>query len=241
MDDKIQGIVLQSLRYGDSSLIVKVFTRNHGPKSYMVKGAFNRNAKNRVALFQNLNMIQYVEVGNPKSASLGYLKDVQLSLVYQSLPLEMNKSAILMYVSELLSKTLTEQECNEALYDFIARSLQWLDLVEHNYANFPLFFTLELTRHLGFYPKSNYTEGFCFDMMEGQFAHDYPVHPYYFDAANALILSQLLDKSIDEICHLPLNVGQRREMLDGFITFMRLHAPVMKGFHSHEVLKSVLE
>ena len=241
MDDKIQGIVLQSLRYGDSSLIVKVFTRNHGLKSYMVKGAFNRNAKNRVALFQNLNIIQYVEVGNPKSASLGYLKDVQLSLVYQCLPLEMNKSAILMYVSELLSKTLTEQERNEALYNFIARSLQWLDLVERNYANFPLFFTLELTRHLGFYPKTNFTEGFCFDMMEGHFVHDYPVHPYYFDAPNAFLLSQLLDKSIDEACHLPLNIGQKRELLDGLITFMRLHVPVMKGFHSHEVLKSVLE
>ena len=241
MDDKIQGIVLQSLRYGDSSLIVKVFARNHGLKSYMVKGAFNRNAKNRVALFQNLNMIQYVDVGNPKSATLGYLKDVQLSMVYQSLPLEMNKRAILMYVSELLSKTLTEQERNEALYDFIARSLQWLDLVEQDYANFPLFFTLELTRHLGFYPQANYTEGFCFDMMEGLFVHDYPVHPYYFDVADALILSQMLDKSIDEACRLPFNVVQRRELLDGLITFMRLHAPVMKGFHSHEVLKSVLE
>lgn len=241
MDDKIQGIVLQSLRYGDSSLIVKIFTRNHGLKSYMVKGAFNHNAKNRVALFQNLNMIQYVEVGNSKSASLGYLKDVQLSLTYQSLPFEMNKSAILMYVSELLSKTLTEQECNEALYDFIARSLQWLDLVDRDYANFPLFFTLELTRYLGFYPKANHTEGFCFDMMEGQFAHDYPVHPYYFDVNNATTLSRMLDKSIDETCHLLLNVAQRRELLDGFIIFMRLHAPVMKGFHSHEVLKSVLE
>jgi len=104
-----------------------------------------------------------------------------------------------------------------------------------------LFFTLELTRHLGFYPKANHTEGFCFDMMEGQFVHDYPVHPYYFDADNAAILSRMLDKSIDETCHLPLNVAQRRELLDGFITYMRLHAPVIKGFHSHEVLKSVLE
>ena len=241
MDDKIQGIVLQSLRYGDSSLIVKVFTRNFGLRSYMVKGAFNRNAKSRVALFQNMNIINYVEAGRPKTTSLGYLKDVQLGFIYQSLPYVMNKSAILMYVSELLSKTLTEQEHNEALYDFISRSMQWLDLVDHDYASFPLFFTLELTRYLGFYPKTNAQAGYCFDMMEGQFAHDYPVHPYYFDTASANLLAQMLDASIDEACHLPLNVSQRREMLDGLITFMRLHAPVMNGFHSHEVLKSVLE
>jgi len=241
MDDTIQGIVLQSIRYGDTSLIVKVFTRSLGLRSYMVKGAFNRNSKSRAALFQNLHLINYVEAGKPNKSSLGYMKDVQLATVYQSIPFVMNKSAILMYISELLSKTLTEQERNEPLFDFIERSLLWLDLVHQAYANFPLFFTLELTRHLGFYPKTNHETGFCFDMMEGSFAHDLPLHPYYFDTDNADLLSKLLDVGIDEACHIPLNVGQRRALLDDLIIFMRLHAPVMNDFHSHEVLKSVLE
>lgn len=241
MDDKTEGIILQSVRYGDTSLIVKVFTRTQGLKSYMLKGAFNRGAKNRAALFQNLNVIQYVEVGNPKSHTLGYLKDAQLAMVYHSLPMVMNKSAIMMYVSELLSKTITEQEQNEALYDFIVSSLQWLDLVEQDYAIFPLFFTLELTRHLGFYPKANHQPGWCFDMMEGAFAHDYPLHPYYFDAETATALSDLLNVGIDEASRRPLRLSQRRELLDGLMVFMRLHAPVMKDFHSHEVLKAVLE
>ena len=241
MDDKTDGIVLQSVRYGDTSLIVKVFTRKQGLKSYMLKGAFNHNSKNRAALFQNLNIISYVEVGKPKSGALNYLKDAQLSLVYHSLPMVMNKSAIMMYVSELLSKTITEQEQNEALYDFIVSSLQWLDLVEQDYASFPLFFTLELTRHLGFYPKANHQAGFCFDMMEGAFAHDYPLHPYYLDAETAALLAGLLNVGIDEASRRPLRLSQRRELLDGLIVFMRLHAPVMKDFHSHEVLKTVLE
>lgn len=241
MDDTIQGIVLQSIRYGDTSLIVKVFTRNLGLRSYMVKGAFNRNSKSRAALFQNLHLINYVEASRPNKGSLGYLKDVQLSTVYQSIPFVMNKSAILMYVSELLSKTIIEQEQNEVMFDFIVRSLLWLDLVEQNYANFPLFFTLELTRHLGFYPKANHETGYCFDMMEGSFAHDLPVHPYYFDNENAQLLAQMLNVSIDEACRMPLRVSQRRDLLDGLIMFMRLHAPVMNDFHSHEVLKTVLE
>jgi len=241
MDDTIQGIVLQSIRYGDTSLIVKVFTRSFGLRSYMVKGAFNHNSKSRAALFQNLHLINYVEAGKPNKSSLGYMKDVQLATVYQSIPFVMNKSAILMYVSELLSKTITEQEQNEPLYDFISQSLLWLDLVHQDYANFPLFFTLELTRHLGFYPKTNHESGYCFDMMEGSFSHDYPLHPYYFDAEDAQLLSQLLNAGIDETCRIPLHVNQRRSLLDGLIVFMRLHAPVMNDFHSHEVLKTVLE
>ena len=241
MDNTIQGIVLQSIRYGDTSLIVKVFTRSLGLRSYMVKGAFNRNSKSRAALFQNLHLINYVEAGKPNKGSLGYLKDVQLTTVYQSIPFVMNKSAILMYISELLSKTIIEQEQNEVMFDFIVRSLLWLDLVEQDYANFPLFFTLELTRYLGFYPKANHETGYCFDMMEGSFAHDLPVHPYYFDNENAQLLAQMLNVSIDEACRMPLRVSQRRELLDGLIVFMRLHAPVMNDFHSHEVLKTVLE
>ena len=241
MDDTIQGIVLQSIRYGDTSLIVKVFTRSLGLRSYMVKGTFNRNSKSRAALFQNLHLINYVEAGKPNKSSLGYMKDVQLATVYQSIPFVMNKSAILMYISELLSKTITEQEQNEPLYDFIERSMLWLDLVHQDYANFPLFFTLELTRHLGFYPKANHESGYCFDMMEGSFSHDYPLHPYYFDAEDARLLSQLLNAGIDETCRIPLHVSQRRSLLDGLIVFMRLHAPVMNDFHSHEVLKTVLE
>lgn len=241
MDDKIQGIVLQSLRYGDSSLIVKVFTRNFGLRSYMVKGAYNRNAKNKVALFQNLNMISYVETGKPSGASLGYMKDVQLSEVYQSIPFDMKKSAILLYVSELLSKTLTGQEQNETLYGFIVQSLQWLDLVEGRYANFPLHFTLELTRHLGFYPTPNYQPHHCFDMMEGQFVGEAPIHPYYLDAETSALLHDLLGLGIDEACRLPMDLQQRRTLLDGLIVFMRLHTPVMKEFRSHDVLKAVLQ
>ena len=241
MDDKIQGIVLQSIRYGDTSLIVKILTRNFGLQSYMVKGAFNRSSKNRVALFQNLNILQFIESGRPNKSTLRYLKDVQIAHVYQSIPFVMNKSAILMYVSELLTKTITEQEQNEAMYDFIVRSMLWLDLVEQHYANFPLFFTLELTRHLGFYHKTNQQEGWCFDMMEGSFAHDLPLHPYYFDPDVAAQLSSMLNLGIDETCSLPMCASQRRDMLDKLIIFMRLHAPVMNDFHSHEILKEVLE
>lgn len=241
MDDKVQGIVIQTVRYGDTSLVVKVLTRNFGMKSYMVKGALSHVSKNRAALFQQLNIISYVESGKPNGNALGYLKDVQLDYAYQTLPFEMNKSAIMMYVSELLGKTLVGQERNDDLYLFVMRSLQWLDLIERGFANFPLFFTLELTRFLGFYPKTDYAEGYCFDMMEGLFAPDYPMHPYYLGTSSSALLFRVLGLGIDEACQLPLNANQRRELMDGLMVFMRIHAPVMKTFQSHEVLKAVLQ
>lgn len=240
MLDKTRGFVLQSIRYGDSSLIVKVYTLNEGLQTYMVKGVTGKASQNRIAFFQPLTFLSFVQTGKNRQGSMAYMKDLELDYVYQSVPTNMNKSAILMYLSELLAHTLTQQERNERLYQFVHQSMVWLDLVDSGYANFPLYFTLELSRFLGFYPQANYQQGLVFDMMEGQFVSSVPLHPYYLDERQSFMLSQLLNRGVDDLHLVAMSGLERNALLDGVITFMRLHAPVLKGLQSHEVLKTVL-
>lgn len=240
MEEKIQGFVLQSIRYGETSLVVKIYTLNNGLQSYMVKGVRGKASHHRAALFQPMTFLRFVQFGKPHPGGLAFLKDVELDYVYQSIPFVMNKSAILIYLSELLSRTLTQQERNDELYGFVSQSVRWLDLVDSGYANFPLYFTLELSRFLGFYPQTNYQPQACFDMMEGLFVKDLPPHPYCFGPVESAALSQLLNVGIDHIQSVVLTGNQRNVLLDGILTFMRLHAPVLKGLQSHEVLKEVL-
>lgn len=240
MDEKIQGFVLQSLRYGDSSLIVKIYTLNSGLQTYMVRGVNGKASRNRVAFFQPMTFLRFLQSGKPRQGGMVYLKEPESAYTFQTIPSVMNKSAILMYLSELLSHTLTQQERNEELYQFVYQSIVWLDLVESGYANFPLFFTLELSRFLGFYPRANYRSNAYFDMMEGQFVDKLPVHPYYLEKEQSAVLAQLLNRGVDDMAELTLTGLQRNEILDRLITFMRLHAPVLKGLQSHEILKSVL-
>ena len=240
MDDKIRGFVLQNIRYGETSLVVRMYTLNNGLQSYMVKGVRGKASSNRAALFQPMTFLSFVQYGKPSANGLLFLKDVELDYVYQSIPFVMNKSAILIYLSELLSRTLTQQERNDGLYGFVSQSVHWLDLVESGYANFPLFFTLELSRFLGFYPQANYHTRAYFDMMEGCFVGSKPVHPYCFEQAESAVLSRLLNCGIDSLPSMVMTGVQRNVLLDGVLTFMRLHAPVLKGLQSHEVLKEVL-
>lgn len=240
MDDKIQGFVLQAIRYGDTSLIVRFYTLNHGLQSYMVKGVRGKHSKNRMAFFQPMTFLRFVQCGKPKSNAMAYLKEPEVEYAYQSIPFVMSKSAVLMYLSELLSQTLTQQERNEELYRFIHQSVVWLDLVDSGYANFPLFFTLELSRFLGFYPQSNDQGNAYFDMMEGQFVATQPIHPYYLEREDSMRLSRLLNCGINDLSSIVMTGAQRNALLDGILTFMRLHAPVLKGLQSHEILKDVL-
>lgn len=240
MNEKTQGFVLQSIRYGDTSLIVKIFTLERGLQSFMVKGAMGKSSHHRAAFFQPMTFLRFVEKNKPHSNGLAYMSDVEVAFAYQSIPNVMNKSAILMYVAELLSHALTQQERNEPLYSFVHQSLLWLDLVEEGYANFPLFFTLEISRFLGFYPHDNYREHWVFDMMEGQFVNTTPLHPYYFDEVYSALFSRLLNLGLNEVDKVAMTGLQRNAMIDGIITFMRLHTPILKGLQSHEVLKVVL-
>lgn len=241
MENMTQGFVLQAIPYGDSSLVVKMFTRQLGLQTYMVKGARNRSSRNRVAFFQPMTFLRFVQSSRPqKTGSMSHLKDVELDYTYQSIPHEMKKSAILIYVAELLSHTLTQQEQNEELYQFVHQSVSWLDLVESDFANFPLFFTLELTRFLGFYPHPDTVGAGLFDMMEGCFVRSEPPHPYYLDREKSAVVAWFIHRPIDELASIKLTGDQRSELLEGMITFVRLHAPLVKGLQSHEILKEVL-
>lgn len=240
MDDKIQGFVLQTIRYGDTDLVVKMYTLNNGLQSFMAKGVRGKTSRNKAAFFQPMTFLRFVQSGKPRPNGLPFMRDVEVDYAYQSIPNVMHKSAILMYVAELLSHTLTQQEPNEPLYRFVSQSMTWLDLVGEDYANFPLHFTLELSRFLGFYPQANYGDQALFDMMEGQFVPSPPPHPYYLDEANSRTLSRLLNLNINALGTVRLTGLQRNELIDGILTFMRLHAPVLRELQSHEVLKEVL-
>ena len=78
--DKTRAIVLKAIRYGDNSLIVKLLTEESGLQSFMVKGAYNKNAKIRAALFQPLTLLEIVAAKS--RGELGYLREASIEYAY---------------------------------------------------------------------------------------------------------------------------------------------------------------
>lgn len=241
MNDKSRGIVLQSIKYNDTSLIAKIFTEEYGLQSYFIKGSYNKKSKFRPAFFQPMSIIDFVVAKN-NTKKLNYILEIGVGYVYQNIPVNIRKSTIVMYMSELLSKTLAEHDKNIELFLFLHKSLLWLDLSSEKFADFPLYFTIELTRFLGFYPKSN-TMGnpFHFDLMEGVYRNDIPNHPYYLTKESSKMLDDFCKFKLEELSTLKYANRQRRILLDELITYYKLHVPGFKGIQSHEVLRDVLE
>ena len=165
---KTRAIVLQSIKYGDSSLVVKMLTEEMGVQSFMVKGVFGKKSKMKAALFQNMTLLEIVaEIGG---SSLGFIKEISLAHYYKNNTVDFKKTTILIFISELLSKSIAESEPDTTLFNYVYESMLWLDEVESSYADFPIIFAMRLSFYLGFFPNiDTYTEGSCFDLLDGNF------------------------------------------------------------------------
>ncbi|MBR5782165.1 MAG: DNA repair protein RecO [Bacteroidales bacterium] len=239
---KTRAIVLHSIKYGDSSLVVKMLTEEEGIQSFMVKGVFGKKSKMKAAMFQNMTLLDIVaEIGN---SSLGFIKEVTLSHYYKSISMDIRKTTIIMFISELLSKSISESESDTALFDFVYNAMVWLDDSISDYANFPIEFSLGLSRYLGFYPNfDTYTEGSSFDLLDGNFKKTqndiYQIEPELSSKFHHIGNSQQTNRPINSLTYRLTN-SDRRQLLDAIVTYFKLHTENIKDIKSYEVLKSIL-
>lgn len=238
--DKTRAIVIKAIRYGDNSLIVKLLTEQNGLQSFMIKGAFNKTAKIRAALFQPLTLLDIVS-GN-SHGELGYLKEANIEYAYKSIPFEINKNAIVLFTCELLSKSIQDSETDLELFGFIHNALTHLDAADSNYADFPLKFALELSRYLGFSPNtSGYKEGYIFDLEDGCFRHDGGNSVYVIDNKTSELFYRLCCADIFDDTALNLRNPERRQLLDNVISYYKLHVSGFNEINSTDILKTVLQ
>lgn len=238
--DKTRAIVLKAIKYGDNSLIVKLLTEQNGLRSFMIKGAYNKTAKIRAALFQPLTLLDIISTNT--RGELGYLKEASIEYAYKSIPYEINKNAIVLFLCELLFKSIQDSETDLELFGFIHGALTKLDKAESNYADFPLKFSMELSRHLGFAPNIiGYKDGFVFDLEEGIFRHDGGNDIYIIDSQLCRHFYHLCNTDFFENEHLNLKNNERRQLLDAVIAYYKLHVSGFSDINSSEILKTVLQ
>lgn len=236
---KTKAIVLSKLKYRDNDLIVKCYTSERGVVSYLLRGVLKSSkSAAKTAYFQPLTQLQ-VEENFRANQSLQFLGDIKLHLVYQSLHSNIPKSAIVMFLSEVLASVLKEEERNDHLYEYLETSLIWLDH-EDDFANFHLLFLLNLSKHLGFYPDLSNIELPYFNLNTGAFEEKL-VNLYAISDENLTILKQLLGTSFDALSSVKLNSKQRQSFLAMLLFYFELHLGDFKKPKSLTIFNQVFK
>ena len=232
-----KAIVLSAIKYGDTSLIVRCFTASSGVKSYLLKGVLkSKKAKVKPAYFQPLTQLIITGNHNDKG-NLNSIREVQVVNPYQSIYTSVVKQTIVLFLSEVLSGIIREEEENNQLYNYLETAFIWLD-THTSISNFHLLFLLNLSKYLGFYPDTSEQEKNSFNLLEGNFTDS--IHEKLVISGNELILfKKLLGINFDAIESVSFSKYERQKVLRMIIGYFELHLDGFRQPKSLNVLETV--
>src|SRR5690606_4021138 len=186
-----RGIVLKTTNYSESSVVVQIFTEKFGLQSYMAQGARKPKSKIRSVLFQPLHLLDMV-VYHRENASLQRIAEARKMPAFQRIPYDISKSTMVLFLNEMLYKSLRQQSPDEPLFNFVFNAVSWLDTLEKTPPNFHLFFLLKLSRYLGFCPAAPKIGQIFFDLKDGVFCDRLPAHAWVLHDPHTTQFANLL-------------------------------------------------
>jgi DNA repair protein RecO (recombination protein O) len=238
MIQKTQAIVIHSIKYAESDLIVHCYTKDFGLKSYYLKGILNnKKTKLKKSYFLPLNLLEIVAFHNNKG-QLNSIRELQILQPYRTLHTDIYKQSIVLFISEILNQTLKEELHDERLFDYLKVAFYQLDQAK-KVSNFHLKFVVNLIKYLGFAPVFE-EKAKVFDMVEGKFLNQ-PISTIFIENEELKwFKSVLLSENFDEN-EVIFNRNQRNELLDRLMQYMTLHINNFKKPKSMVVLKELFD
>ena len=241
---KTKGIVLRAVKYGETSLIVTMFTELFGLQSYLVNGvrASTKKGSGKANLFQPTAILDLVVYHN-ELKHLNRIKEFKWAYLYQHIFSDVPKNAVALFMIELLTKCLKQPEANPELFEFCEDAFIHLDESSGSVmANFPLFFALHLPVFFGFRISDEYSDkNSIVDLQEGMFVPGRPDHFHFLEGKQAEVTSELLKMmQPEELEQLKLNHDFRRQLLFAYEIYYRLHIQDFGTMKTLPVLREVL-
>lgn len=238
---KTRGIVFSYTEFRETSLVVKIYTELFGIQSYIVNSVRKKNAKMSIGLFQPLTLVDLV-VYHKERQGLHRISEIRPMPPLNSIPFDIIKSTMVLFLNEVLSKSIKEEEESQLLFEYLTTSIQLLDAQQPVSRYFHLLFLMRLTRYLGFYPLSNYsTKEPYFNLMDGKFQSDIPLHPYYLNEQSAENFSKLILHSSDLSSCMNISAIEKRNLIEQLLEYYRLHIAGFPPIKSHKVLEQIFE
>jgi DNA repair protein RecO (recombination protein O) len=239
MQQKTKGIVLHYLKYGETGMIVTVYTEAFGRTSFLMQGIRGKKAKVKANLIQPLFLLE-MELSHKPGRDLQRATEIRIAKPFSSVPFDIRKSAQAMFLAEFLYKVLREEESQPELFNFLFSSIQILDIIEEGIANFHLVFLIRLVKFLGFGPTDEYSEDKpYFDLENGMFVSREPTHNHYLTSNKSKVISDLLKIDFESLSKFKVNHTLRDEILENIIEYYCLHFNRSFNIKSLSVLREI--
>jgi len=232
------GIVFRSVKYSETSLILDVFTREKGMRSFIVSGVRSAKSRNKASLYQHLNMLDLVAYD--KDHKLARIKECKLAHYYDRLSFDVVRSSVGLFILEVCKNAIREKEENIELFDFIYQRLILLDGdLLRNFGLYPIKFLLELSQYIGFMPLDNFSEkNPYFDLYNGRFINDLSAK-YVSSTEVSAALARINRTKVEDLDSVVIPKSLRNLIVDDLIIYYKLHIEQFKDLKTLEVLRTI--
>ena len=235
---KARGIVLATLKYGEKGVVAHLLTDVCGRQSYMVQGVKSSAKGSKMALLQPMFAVEFEGLLSSKM-SMHRMKDLCPAMVLHTLPFDVRKSTMALFMAELLYRLLRDNEVSDELFDFVWGSVAALDALEEGISNFHLWFLANLSRPLGFSPDNEYVDGAWLDIRDGHFTPYALVPSFAIDPQNARLLHDMLECDVRYLGEIGLNRTERVGFLEAMLKYYTYHLDSIRSVESIRILQEV--
>ena len=236
---KTKAIVLHSFKYGESRMIVDMFTEEAGRLSFIISIPKTSKGRIKKQYFQPMTLLE-VECDVRQNVQLQKLKDAHLLTAYTSIPFSPEKLALSLFIAEFLYHALRSEQQDRLLFAYVCDSMQWLDTVEVGFANFHLTFLMRMSRFLGFYPNlDDYVDGCVFDLRTATFSLQVPTHRDFLDSHDSQLIHTLMRMDFPTMHLFQLSHHDRNRITEVLLHYYRLHIPQFPELKSLGVLQEL--
>ena len=235
-----RAFVIRSIKNGETSLIVSCYLEDIGYKTFIVKGVYgSKKSKFSKAHFFPLNIIN-LNYSYTEGKNLGFIKEVKTEKLYNSLHLDIQKSSVIIFLSEMLNSIFNEETLvNKDLFDFLLNTLSWYDQVK-SCNNFHIKFLIELSRFIGFYPNINNENDSFFNLESGSTSATQSMGTN-ISGNDLTLFKEFLGTEFEDLNSMNTKNQSRTQILNYIIDYYSLHLQMFKTPKSTNVFAEIFK
>ncbi|GAB1473614.1 DNA repair protein RecO [Bacteroidota bacterium] len=242
MSDSFQIVVLHVVKHKESGYIIQGYSERYGRESFFLRAPSKKGNTKVLSHFHPLAIVELTLSGF-RLSEIPVIKEYESFDKLASIRGNIVKSSIALFMSELIYRTLTEQEHNPEIFIFVRDSVMELESLVTGVANFHLLFLLGLCRKLGYSPeiRKSIEPGMLFDIPLARFLEKGEYGTLPFGIWQSDLLYRLNNLSASGLSELKLTGRQRYEFIGEMIKYLTFHTGHEIRVESLEVLKEVFE
>ncbi len=224
---KTKAIALNYIKYRDTSIIAKCYTREFGMQTYIINRIRVKNPKFKIAHFQPFTLLELVCYHNEKK-DIQRISELKTSDVLHRIPFEISRSSIALFLTEILARVLREEHSDKEMFDFIDQSVVKLDQIDTGINFFHIQFLLKLGVFLGMVPEN-----------ADELLKEISSHLQLKKDSSIEKIQQMIDQNYGS--DISLTKPEKSDCFDAVLDLYRIHFDNLREIKSLSVLKSVME